>query len=430
MIQAKNSTDAIKEKVFKIVEDSWSEEIDFLKNLITKKSTLLHEEDMQLTMARKMKQLGLVVDTFDIDISKISTMKGYSPCDWSYRNRPIVVGTLYGKDKINGKSLVLNGHADVVSENSTRHWTYDPWEGTIVGNKMYGRGSSDMKCGLAAIIYAISAITSAGINLKGDVIVQSVIEEEASGNGTLACLEKGYVGDAVLVAECTDNKILTTSVGSLWLRVVVDGLSGHVTSGTTTTNAIEKAYEVIKAFRVLEDKWNSTKHPAYESFDKPIRFNVGKISGGDWPSSVPSECEFHIRLAIYPDIDPLHAQKEVESFLRDYFKDDDWFSINPPKFYWYANRNAGFDVPKENPFFDVIKQNHRGIHKEEPEYSTVTAGNDMRFYALYTDIPVTMYGGYGYNMHAANEYVDLPSIKDMTKLIAGTIIDWCKLSDI
>ena len=239
----------IKKLVFDEIDSVWEDELEFLKTLVACKSTLFNEQGVQQVMARKLKQLGLFVDMFDADIHELSDQPGYSPVEWGYKDRPQVVGVWKSEKSGKGKSLVLNGHIDVVSEHPISHWTYEPYDATIVGNRMYGRGAGDMKCGLAAIVYAVAALKKLGVKLEGDVIVQSVIEEECSGNGALACITRGYIGDAVLVAESMGQKMLTTEVGSLWLRAVVKGSAGHVEGIQPSVNAIDKAYEVITAFK-------------------------------------------------------------------------------------------------------------------------------------------------------------------------------------
>lgn len=411
------------------IEQNFPEQIEFHKSLIRFRSTLLGEElPMQQAMAKKLTSLGFSVDMFDIDVEKLKNHPGYSPCPWSTKGRPQVVGVLKGAHQKGGKSIVLNGHADVVSADPEDHWHYPPWEGTVVGNRLYGRGASDMKCGLASIVYAVKALLDEGIQLDGDVIVQSVLEEECSGNGTLACIERGYVGDACLIAECNDLKLLTSSVGSLWLKVKVNGKAGHVTEGENTKNAILLMQDVINAFLELETFLNlpEQKHPAFREFAKPISINIGQIEGGNWPSSVPAQCELHVRIGVYPDVTQQEAQNMTQQFICRVLKSNGWKEDEMPVFCWYAHRNQGFDVPTNNSFFEALDHAHQLVFHDKVKYNKVTACNDMRFWALYTNVPATMYGGYGYNMHAADEYVDLPSVCNATKVIACLLLNWCK----
>lgn len=415
----------IKKQVFDAIDSSWEDELAFLKSLIACKSTLFNEQGVQQVMARKLKQLGLFVDMFDADIHELSSQPGFSPVEWGYKDRPQVVGVWKSEKSGKGKSLVLNGHADVVSEYPVSNWTYEPYNATIVGDRMYGRGAGDMKCGLAAIVYAITALKKLGVTLDGDVIVQSVIEEECSGNGALACITRGYTGDAALLAECSDQRILTTQQGTLWLRTVVKGSAGHVEGIQPSVNAIDKAYEVMAVLKELAKEWNANPHPAYKDVSNPINISTGIIKGGDWPSSVPAECEFVTRIGLYPDIDPSDAQKTIIEYLHKKLDKDPWFSSHFPEFTWYGFRNAGFHINPDNDFFKTIGKAHKEIMGKPVEFYKIKACTDARFWVLYKKIPATCYGAIGANFHGPDEYVDLPSLKETTKVIASVIMDWC-----
>lgn len=153
------------------------------------------ESGIQKFIAEKLNLLCAdVVDIFEPDNSKIKNLPGYNP-NHQYDNRPNVVAVFRGMGGINnnaGHSILLNGHVDVVEPGNLEHWARDPFKGEICDNFMYGRGTTDMKSGLAAAIVAIEAIKAVGIDLANDIILESVIDEEGGGNGTLACIERGY----------------------------------------------------------------------------------------------------------------------------------------------------------------------------------------------------------------------------------------------
>jgi acetylornithine deacetylase len=134
-----------------------------------------------------------------------------------------------------------------------------------------------------------------------------------------------------------------------------------------------------------------------------------------------------VRLGIYPGLDPAAVERDVERFILDSIKSDEWLVAHPPVFNWYGHRNRGYEVSRENPLYDVIGEAHKSVTGEKIGFSAVTACGDMRFWALYTDVPVAQYGGKGYNLHAADEFVNLPSIEQATKVMAFTMLDWCKM---
>lgn len=413
------------EQVFKEIDEAFEDQIQFLKNIVRCKSTLFNELSMQQEMARKLKQLGLTVDIFDADIHKLSEQPDFSPVEWGYHNRPQVVGIWKSEKSGKGKSLVLNGHADVVPVEDESLWTYDPWAGTVADGKLYGRGAGDMKCGLAAIVYAVAALRKLGVQLEGDVIVQSVIEEEASGNGTLSCIERGYVGDAAFIAESIGPKMLMAQTGSLWLRTTVYGSPGHAEGLTPSINAIEKAYKVIAAIKELEAEWNEEEnHPAYKGMNHVLNFSIGEIKGGSWPSSVPSKCEFTTRFNLYPDINPADMEKKIIQWLKEKLSDDPWLKEHMPEFMWFGHRNEGYADDPEKPFYRAIAKAHEEYHKKPVEIHLAQACSDTRFF-IKRGIPSACYGPLGPNAHGNDEHVVLSTMKDATKVIASVILNWC-----
>ena len=415
----------LKQAVFTEVEGSWSSQVSFLKELIRCRSVFFHESGVQRVISRMMSALSISIDRFEIDTSKIYDKEGFSPVDWGYSNRPQLVGLWKTRNAAPGPSLTLNGHMDVVSAEPVDHWTRNPWEGIVEGQRMYGRGAADMKAGISAILFAISALRRCRVELSGDVILQFVIEEECSGNGTLACLERGYVADAAIIPESTNEQIMLAELGVLWLKTKVFGQAGHVEGSEAAVNAIEKSFQVIELLKELEKEWNGQSHPSFATENHPINFNTGIIRGGDWPSTVPATCEFHTRLSFYPGRKPSQVKKEVTSYLCDRLNGDDWFRSHPPAFTWFGHHDEGVVLDKENELIRKVKEIHEGLSGKDVTYKKIAACTDARFWPLYYRKPATCYGPIGANMHAADEYVDLPSVLHVTKVVAALIMDWC-----
>src|SRR5262245_20412969 len=202
--------------------------IDFLQQLVripTENPKLTGgeagaEADCQDLIETRMQSLGITTDRWDV-----------------YPGRPDVVGTLKGTGGEGARSLILNGHIDVVPGGDPADWTYPPFAAEIADGKVWGRGAVDMKGGVAAMISAIEAIQRAGIRLKGDVFLESVVDEETGGPGTTQTVEHGYRADAAIVVEPTGLQILPVEGGLEWLRVVVRGRSGHSANRYRTVHA-------------------------------------------------------------------------------------------------------------------------------------------------------------------------------------------------
>src|SRR5699024_10005724 len=159
----------------------------------------------------------LETNSFDVEPSKISNYKNYGKPEWGYNNRPAIAGTFKSDEGTSGRSLILQSHIDVVDAGPYSHWDTDPYTPTIRNGNMYGRCILDMKGGLAANIFALQAVEKAGIKLNGDIQIQTVIEEEVTGNGALALLDAGYTADGAIIPEPTQHRILTSQVGVMYM---------------------------------------------------------------------------------------------------------------------------------------------------------------------------------------------------------------------
>lgn len=397
----------------------------FLKAVSSYDSTLGNERDVQLFIEEYLKDIGLKTDAFDVDIDKISKYENCGLPERSYENRPVVVGTLKGDEESSSRSLILQAHIDVVDAGPESHWEGHAYTPQIKDGKMFGRGVLDMKGGLAANIFALKALESAGIKLSGDLEIQTVIEEEVTGNGALALLEAGYTADGALIPEPTQHRILTEQVGVIYVRVTVKGAGAHVERAEQAQNAVMKMHKVIEALNDYREHINNKeKHTAFKEHPHPLNVNIGKIKGGDWTSSVPVESVFEARVGFYPGTDPKAIQEEVKQWLLEASKEDEWLRENPPEIEFFGFHALGFEMDTQNDLYNILAASHEQSNGSSVENLAFTATTDVRAFDEF-NIPVTCYGPSGADMHAPNEYIDLESLKDTTRTIAYFIKDWC-----
>lgn len=419
----------ILDKVFDKIEENWSDELSFLQALGRYPSILGNEAAIQEYIYNFLRHdLGLETEKVYIDPKRLSTLPGYSPPEWSYTDRPVVIGQWKNKgDKI-GKNLILQGHIDVVSPEPTDKWNYDPWGATIVGNKMYGRGIQDMKSGIAAMIFALKAIKECQLQLGADVIVQTVIEEECTGNGALAALEHNSQAEGALIPEPFGPIAVVAQVGVIWLRIKVLGSGAHVERADRSVNAIEKAMLVIQALKQYEQHINKKPKPEpFKQLAHPLNVNIGVIRAGDWPSNVPSECVLEVRVGFYPEQNPEDVKEELKQWIWKASEQDEWLREHKPQITFFGFHAEGLQLNSNNPLFQTLEQAHYAVTKEALTYQAITATTDLRFFNLYYGIPATCYGPIGGNMHGLDEWVDLNSVKLTTKTYAAFILNWCKI---
>jgi len=420
--------DILEKKILKEVDQLRDEIIDFAYSLISQPSVLGQEASVLEKMEEKLSALSFHTVRVPIIPAELIKKQGFAPVPWSYEDRYNLVATCHSGGQ-GGRSALLNGHLDVVSPEPIHQWENHPFDPTIKGGWLYGRGSGDMKSGIAAMVYAVYAIRKAGFQFQGPVTIESVIEEECSGNGTLACFYAGYDADAVLIPEPFGPVILTHQVGVLWFKVTVQGIPAHVKETRAGVNAIEKCYDLIKALRALEAEMNQEIHPAFKHIEHPLNLNIGIISGGDWPSTVPAKAEFHGRISYYPGKTYQEVQQKMIQTIETASRNDAWLSQNPPIVEFYGFRSDGFSLDRNLPAFDVLDRCHQELTGNKADEFIATCTTDLRVFNLFGKGQATCFGPIAKNIHGANECVNLDSVIQVAKTYALFLSRWCGIID-
>jgi acetylornithine deacetylase len=342
-----------------------------------------------------------------------------------------VVGTHRPREET-GRSLILNGHVDVVPTGPEDMWSSPPFVPRREGDWLYGRGSGDMKAGLASNVFAVAALERLGYHPGARLHQQSVVEEECTGNGALACLVRGYKADAAIIPEPEDEKLVRANAGVIWFQVKVRGVPVHVREAGRGANAIEAAYLLIQGLRDLEHAWNARKHEhrLLKDLDHPINFNVGKIAGGDWASSVPSWCTFDCRIALYPGVEAAAAAREIEDCLRTMSARVPFLANNPPEVLYNGFFAEGYVLEEGSAAERTLERAHAASFGRDLEAFVTPGYLDGRVFVLYQDTPCLVYGPYAESIHAFDERVSLASVKRVTATIALFIAEWCGLEKI
>jgi acetylornithine deacetylase len=419
------------QEILAAVDEGFEEQVGFTQDLIRLPSLRGQEQTAQDFVFRALAERGYVMDRWTVDVRDIAHHPGFSPVEVDYSQAINVVGTHRPRDE-RGRSLILNGHMDVVPTGPVEMWSAPPFEPKREGDWLYGRGSGDMKAGLAANLFALDALKRLGYRPAATVYLQSVVEEECTGNGALACLVRGYKADAAIIPEPEDDKLVRANTGVVWFQVKVRGVPVHVREAGRGANAIEAAYELIRGLRELEAAWNARKgaHRYFEDLDHPINFNVGKIAGGDWASSVPAWCTFDCRIALYPGVNPAEAAREIEDCLRRTAAGVPFLANNPPEVVYNGFFAEGYVLEEGSDAEKALGRAHASSYGAELE-SFVTPGYlDGRVFVLYQDTPCLVYGPYAEAIHGFDERVSLASVKRVTGTIALFAAQWCGLEKI
>lgn len=424
---SKSLEPALAAEILEAVDAGFEEQLAFTRDLVRHPSLRGQEHTAQEFMHKAMAERGYALDRWRLDPEELKGHPGFSPVAVPYDNAINVVGT-HTPRQASGRSLVLNGHIDVVPTGPLDMWRQPPFDPVVEGDWLYGRGAGDMKAGLAANLFALDALKRLGLQPAATVYLQSVTEEECTGNGALACHLRGYRGEAAVIPEPEDDMLVRANTGVIWFQVKIRGEPVHVREASTGSNAILAAYRVIEALKELEAAWNARKAGMryFEEVARPININVGKIAGGDWASSVPAWCTLDVRAAIYPGVEPRAAAAEIEAAVRKAAQAEPFLANNPPEVVYNGFFAQGYVLEEGSEAEGVLAGAYAEVHGGRSLESFVTPGYlDGRVFVIYDGIPCLVYGPYSENIHGFNERVSLDSVRRVTKTLALLVASWC-----
>ena len=416
-------------RVSEAVDRLEDELLSFAQDLIRVPSVQGEEAPAQELVEEKLTELDLSVRTLEASaVSGIESHPEYSPEGEPYDGRPNVIARREGVGA--GRSLRFNGHVDVVPAGDEDRWSFDPFAGDIEDGELRGRGASDMKGGVAAMIFAVAALDEAGIDLHGDLVIESVIEEEAGGyGGTLATVldDNAVETDAVVIPEPTDFDMWIANDGVSYFRVTVQGKSAHAAETDAGVNAIEKLLPIFHALSELHDERKTTVHD--ELFERwhehTVSLNLGTIQGGDWVSSVPDEAVLEARISHAPSESREEILDVVESVVEDAASGDPWLEKHPPELEWFGWRGSSAAIDQDEPIVHTV-QDVLGRHfSAESTVKGFPGGIDTRFFVNYADTPALCFGPGAYNIHGTDEFLPVEEITEITKYLAVLAMEWC-----
>jgi len=382
-----------------------------------------NEAPAQQWMAKRLRELKAEVDVFEV-----------------LPGRPDVVGTLRGTG--GGRSLILNGHMDVVDARKPDAWQFDPFDPVLKDGFLYGRGASDMKSAFAAYLAVMNVLMGCGIRLKGDLIIQSVIGEEAAEPGTREASER-YKADFAIVGEGTSARQIVASVGTLTARIDIKSpytlhlharrLALHAGGGIEGANAIEKmALRILPALNDLEREWAVfKKHWAIPPGQTLI--NPFLIKGGGSAGYLPDECSMYIVVLYLPTEKPEDVRQEIEEQIRRAAELDGWLRRYPPQITWNpAEQPWVFPSAELDPNHPAVEQ-LSGIIQEvtgsKAEYGGRGGITDAGWFQR-NGIPSVVYGpGDVHWAHRVDERVCLEDVLLYAKVISLFILRWCGFKD-
>jgi acetylornithine deacetylase len=322
--------------------------------------------------------------------------------------RPSVVGIARGTG--GGKSLILNGHMDTVG-NGEMQRPHTPVE---KDGRLYGRGAYDMKGGLAACM--VAAVQARALGLRGDVILQAVVDEEYGSIGTQA-LAPRFKADGAIVAEFTELKMIVAHKGFVWLEVETTGTAAHGSRPDLGVDAIVKMGRVLGAIEQLDNKLRMQPvHPLLWSGS----VHASLIKGGRELSSYPDQCVLSVERRTIPGETPRSVKTELEDILQALQAED-------PSFKGAVRRGlhrSPLETPETAEIIMAVKQAATQALGKAPQIAGVPFWTDA---ALLSEqgIPSLLFGPAGAGAHAAEEWVDLRSVRQCADVYLKTAALFC-----
>ncbi len=410
------------------IEQNRTTIVGFLQDLIRVPSVTGEEGPIQQLIANQLKEMGLVVDVFEPSLDALRKHPAFVEVSRGYEGRPNVVGVLNGVG--GGKSLLFNGHVDVIPAGAQESWQHGSWSGDLADGRLYGRGASDMKSGLAAMTMAVKAIQESGIRLRGDLILEYTVDEELSGNGTLACVMKGYKADAGICCETSSMRVQPGSIGRIWFEIKVQGMAAGIQRRWEGINAIEKGYLVTQAVADFERlRVKRLSHPLYPDVLSAIPCMVGVFESGSYHSAFPDSCLLKGSMATLPGEDSAAVKAEFIEFICEKVASDPWLKEHSPEVIFTGYFAEPSEIPVDSPIVQTLSQQFVKVVGKEPVISGREGAADIRFMNRYGNTPTVIFGpGMTEQMHANNEWVNIDDLIQSTKILIHTILEWCQIA--
>jgi acetylornithine deacetylase len=417
-------TDARK-KLLEKIDQSRDKAVAFLRDMVVIPSVTGDEAQIQTFLSKYMTKIGLDVDMWETDWEELKKHPGYRPVDRGYEGRPNIVAIWKGAG--GGRSLLLNGHTDVIPVGGGEGWSDNPWSATIKNGRMYGRGTADMKSGVASHIMAVECLKGAGLKPKGDVYINVVIDEEVSGHGTLDTVIRGYKADAGISGETSDLAVQPACIGRIWFEIEIHGKPAGIQKRYEGISGIELGNKIVKAVADLEAKRVATiTHPLYPNALDTLPCIIGSFSAGNYPSAFPANCLLKGSIGTVPGEDHEGVKQSLVDQIARAAAEDPWMKLHPPKVRFVGYDAQASEIPRDHAIVETVCKNYKEITGRDPQISGRQGAADTRFLNLYANTPTVIFGpGSTAVMHADDEYVSIDDYMTSIKVMALSICDWC-----
>lgn len=345
-----------------------------------------------------------------------------------YAERPNLAAVRKGSG--GGRSLVLSGHIDTVPAGSAV-WQRGAFSGEIDGDRLYGRGSNDMKAGMASHLFVAEALSQLGIALRGDLTFESVVDEEFGGvNGTLAGRLMGYRADAAIIAEPTALRICPAQRGGRTVHVTFRAPNGGILGGRVGAGVIQQLQAFLNALPAFAAARGQAapRHPLYAHLDDAVPVSVNRLQTAPWGTSEPPNVPDVCRLELFWQTMPGETVAEIDRHFQAWFTE--LVDAHPAVFGWRPELEypirwlPGSAEDMGAPLLQELSATVETALGFVPAAQGIEGPCDLYMFHEF-GIPATLWGPRGGNTHMPDEYVELESLVQSTKALLAFVVAWC-----
>jgi len=326
-----------------------------------------------------------------------------------------------------GPAVLLTGHVDVVPPGDWEQWTREPFSGDTDGDRVFGRGSADMKAGLVAALEAFELFARGSRDFAGQVLFIAVPGEEDSGCGTLAAIRRGYRADAAIVTEPTlsgeQPAIVVGHAGAMTLSLTVPGLAAHASKRHTGRNALHHYWGLHEALMREEARLDAeVQDPLMVEFRHPYAINIGTIHGGSWPSSVMDTLRVELRAGVTLGETVEEAEARIRRVVAEAAARDPWLVEHPPELRMLSRGFGSARLDPDHALVRTLAACAEDVHGEAPRVTGAPYGCDMAGWVRLAGIPTVLYGPGDIELaHGPDEWVSLAQTRRCARVLFETV---------
>jgi acetylornithine deacetylase len=389
------------------------------QELIRIPSVTGEERSAQERAGEVLSEAGLEVDRFEPDVEQLRSQPRFPGMEVDRKEAVLVAGVLGPKGD---RSLILNGHIDVVPPGERNAWHASPWSGHVQHGWLFGRGAADMKAGLAVGIASAAALKKSGLPMRGRLIVQSVVGEEDGGLGTFAMIQRGFRADAAIILEPTRLRLIPAQAGALSFRLRVSGEAAHASVRYEGVSALEKFQVVRERLMQLERTLNENPHPLFAHYPIPYALSIGMLRSGSWSAMVPDWLECEGRIGVPIGMASSKVRALLEEAVQETGRQDSWLHDHPPQVQWFGGQFDPAEVDPDLYAFHSLREAHRAEIGVEAELDGAPYGSDMRLFLHEAEMPAILYGpGDIRQAHHADEWISVEELKQAARIITAAV---------